>query len=142
MCGVPSDERLVNGMEREDESGKEANSVLLRKGDSCGFRFPVPTAIGGVRLVWDSNFEDAKRMRCNEGEEMLCELPSSLGKAYIVEAETNGAWQEIYRNDDNFRRLEIVRLLKRNVTAIRLTLLEERKCGEPSRLFAFEPLDP
>ena len=140
--GLPSDPRLVSGMEREDASGKEAHSILLRQGDSCGFTFKAPTPIGGLRLVWDSNFSDAKQMRCDEGEDRICELPASLGKKYLVEAKTDGRWQPIHRADDNFRRLDMVTIPTVNATALRLTLLEERKPGEPARLFAFEPLDP
>ena len=141
MAAIPSDTRLIDGVEREDSSGKEQHSILLRTGDSCGFTFNFPTAISGVRLVWDSNFKDDKRMRCVEGEDKLCEVPSSLAKSYLVEGNANGEWRVLARRDDNFRRLDIFSFPPIVVEALRLTLLEERKPGESARLFAFEPLD-
>ncbi len=140
--GIPSAPRLTDGMERENADGKEAHSVTLHQGESCGYAFPKPTSIGGVRLVWDSDFADPKQMRCDEGEDIVREVPASLGKAYLLEAEIDGHWQTLHRIDDNFRRLNLLRFPPAAVTQLRLTLLEERKTGSPARLFAFEPLDP
>ncbi len=142
MAAMPSDTRLIDGVEREIASGKEQHSILLRKGGSCGFTFNSPTVIGGVRMIWDSNFKDDKRMRCDEGEDRLRELPSSLAKSYLVEAKNNGEWRPLATRHDNFRRLDLPSFPPLKVEALRLTLLEERKPGEPARLFSFEPLDP
>jgi len=142
LAGTSSDLRLVDGVEREDDLGKDPHSVLLHKGDTCTFNFEKPTPVGGVRLVWDSNFADDKRMRCLEGEEIVRELPASLGKGYSVEAMVDGSWRTLVIRNDNFRRLDLFTFTPLAVTSLRLTLTEERKAGEPARLFAFEPLDP
>ena len=92
--------------------------------------------------MWDSNFDDDKRMRCLEGEEIVRELPASLGKCYSVEAMVDGSWRTLAMRNDNFRRLDLFTFTPLAVTSLRLSLLEERKAGEPARLFAFEPLDP
>ena len=80
-------------------------------------------------------------MRCIEGEEVGCELLSSLGMNYLVEAMVEGTWKILATRNDNFRRLDLFIFVPLTVTSLRRTLLDERKSGEPERLFAFNPLD-
>ncbi len=142
MAGRPSDPRLIDGVERDDATGKDAHSILLRKGESCGFDFPAPVVIGGCRLVWDSNFDDGKMMRCTECEDMDGVLPGCLALGFQIEARVAGQWRTVWQDDDNFRRLVTVAFPALSVEALRLTLTAERQPGVPARLFAFEPLDP
>ena len=142
QLGRPSDPRLVNGAERDDAGAPEDNALLLRAGASCSYVFPSATPVGGVRLVWDSNFQDAKRMRLDEGEDETHGVPECLGQAYRVEAKVAGKWKIIHQADDNFRRLDLARFPTVLAEELRLTLVQERVPGKPARLFAFEPLDP
>ena len=139
--GTPSDPRLADGFDRETKSTTNHHSILLHQGESCQYTFKTPTTVTAIRLVWDSNFEDSKKMRFHEGCDESRQLPSTLAKAFIVETQTGGEWQMCFQVDDNFRRLNLIHFPPRQAQAIRLTLKRERIPGEPARLFSFEPID-
>ena len=140
LNGTPSDARLTDGMDRETKNAPDMHSILLRQGESCSYTFKSATAVGGVRLVWDSNFADDKRMRCDEGED-IHHLASSLAKAFKIEALTDGAWKTVFETNDNYKRLNLIHFTAVQADEIRVTLTVERRPGEAARLFAFEPVD-
>ncbi|MGN0867582.1 MAG: FAD-dependent oxidoreductase [Oligosphaeraceae bacterium] len=131
---------LADGTERPDAQGVTPHSLLLRQGEHTSLHFSRPTTIHGIRLVWDSHFQDPKRMRFDEGEELRGILPDSLGKAFTVEAKVNHHWQPLLQIQDNFQRLILLPLPPLDITELRLTLQEERTPGKPARLFALEAL--
>lgn len=140
LNGTPSDARLVDGMDRETMDAPNEHSILLRQGESCSYSFKSATTVGAVRLVWDSNFEDDKRMRCDEGED-IHHLASSLAKAFKVEVLSNGIWTTVFETSDNYKRLNLIHFDAIEADEIRVTLTAERRPSEAARLFAFEPVD-
>lgn len=143
QSGVPSDRRLADGIEREMPAGTEGadcdHAVELLAGDTCEWRFPKATALSGARIVWDSDFADAKQMRCDEGEDSPRCLPDCLGMDFRLDAKTAQGWQKVAECKGNFARLNLVGFEPVAATALRLTLLAERTTGVPARLYAFEP---
>ncbi len=81
-------------------------------GTPIEFRWNAPVHIGGVRLVFDSNLTDHKRMPCRYGlRERGRRVPDSLVRAYCVEVQepasggAPGPWRIVFREGDNHQRL-------------------------------------
>jgi hypothetical protein len=129
---------LLDGLDRdrpgEDHAWRGAASAGIE------FRWPGPVAIGGVRLVFDSNLNHDKRMPCSypqKGDRTL--VPGSLVRAFRVEAQDGaGAWRVAWRTDANHQRLVRLPL---EVRAKALRVVPEASWGDDQmRLFACEPL--
>ena len=137
----PSCPALADGVERPDAQGTAPHTLALHQGETCSLAFPTATPIRGVRLVWDSNFQDPKRMRFDEGEEVRGRLPDSLAQGFQVEAQIDRQWTTLFTETNNFQRLILHTLPRATpVTGLRLTLAKERTPGQPARLFAFEAI--
>jgi hypothetical protein len=96
--------------------------------------------IAGVRLVFDSNLSNEKRMPCAYPQKgNVSRLPSSLVRQYRLEVlEANGQWRVAYREKENIQRLVHAPL---DVTTSALRLVPETTWGDATaRVFAFEPL--
>ena len=93
-----------------------------------------------MRLVFDSNLANEKRMPCSypqEGE--WTRVPASLVKSFRLEAMVeSGGWETVMREDENYQRLVEVPL---HLQARGLRLVVEQTWGAGKvRVFAFEPL--
>ena len=140
-AGLPSDPRLCDGVERDSADPMEAHSILLKNGESVSFIFHESTAVSGFRAIWDSNFSDPKRMRCDEGEEVVRDVPDTIPAAFKVEVRNGGTWEQVTCCVDNYLRLNLMQFPTRQADEIRLTVTDLRNGDVPARLFAFEPLD-
>jgi hypothetical protein len=131
-------ELLRDGVERRLEDGDHAWSAA--PGQSACFIWPAPAKLEGVRLVFDSNLQNDKRMPCSYPQKGdACRMPASLVRAFRLEAQDGaGGWRVVHRENENCRRLVWVDL---PVVTTALQLVIESSWGdEVVRVFAFEPL--
>ncbi len=114
--------------------GEQSNAWTGQPGSAIALEWDSPTAIGGARLVFDSDLLDLKRMP-HEYPARLA-VPASLVRAFRLEARQGGQWRTVYRNDDNHQRLVRLPL---NLQADALRLIPEATWGADAvRVFAFE----
>jgi hypothetical protein len=102
----------------------------------------APAYVKCLRLIFDSDLNDAKCMPCRyplKGVQM--KMPTSLIKAYRIEIKetADGSWQPIYEKKDN-RHRRVVLPVGRSIAAIRWTGLATWGDSE-LKLFAIEALD-
>ena len=94
---------LTNGYDRGGE-----NAWTCRAGDAAEITFARPVHLSQIRLVFDSDLDDPKRMPHiwplgghRRG------LPACLAKSYTLSGRTGGAWVELAHARDNHRRLAV-----------------------------------
>ena len=94
---------LTNGYDRGVE-----NAWVCRAGDSVEIPFTRPVQLSQIRIVFDSDLDDPKRMPhiWPLGEHRRG-LPGCLVKSYTLSALTGGAWVELASVGDNHRRLAV-----------------------------------
>lgn len=128
--------KLLNGHERVIDS--EDHAWHGPAGSTVTLNWEQPTHLDCLRLVFDSNLNDRKRMPVlyPHGREPFT-MPKQLVKAYTVEAQAaDGAWETIADVEENCRRL-VTLPVKREVRALRFT--GKAAWGDsPIRVFAFE----
>ncbi len=129
---------LRNGDERP--IGDDPNGAVLNRGEAAEYRWSSPVHVGGVRLVFDSNLNHAKKMPCSiprRGND--CPVPPQMTRGFRIEADRgDGRWETVHREAANHQRL--VRLPLR-VQAAGLRFVPEETWGaDACRLFTFEAL--
>lgn len=131
-------QRLLDGVDRDLPD--DPHGWLCEPGASATLTWDTTVNIRHVRLVFDSNLRDSKRMPCSyplKGDR--CTVPTHLVKQFRLEAHRDGAWETVYREAQNHQRLVELDL---NVRATSLRLLPESTWGADScRVFAFEADD-
>lgn len=129
---------LRDGLERDRDAENHAWTGEI--GAQIEYLWPQNVAIGGARLVFDSNLANEKRMPCSYPQKGdWTRVPASLVKSFRLESLDEGGWREVYREDENFQRLVAVEL---QIEARGLRLIVEATWGAPqARVFAFEPLE-
>ncbi len=134
--GHPNADLLFNGFDR-DLGGKE-QGVWLNDGQVITMKFPKPTFIEQLRMVFDSDFKHVKRMPCSfpkKGNGV--EMPAVLIKKAIVEIlDEHGKWHLTDSIEDNHLRL-IKSTVQKRIKALRLHALESWG-GKGSRLFSLD----
>jgi len=139
ICSPEGDTALLlDGMERDRKDESHAWSGPL--GAEVVYRWKQPVEIGAVRLVFDSNLNNEKRMPVvypQRGD--VNRVPGSLLRAFRIEAQDEtGVWRTVRRVEENYQRLVVVPL---GVRAVALRLIPEATWGgKEARIFAFEPL--
>ncbi|HEX8551084.1 MAG TPA: FAD-dependent oxidoreductase [Abditibacteriaceae bacterium] len=129
---------LRDGHDRDRED--ESHGVSVALDSSIEFRWDTPQQIGGVRLVFDSNLNHEKRMPCAYPQRNECRVPSSLVRAFRLEAlDESGRWNVVHNECENYQRLVLVPL---ETCAMGLRLVPEKTWGaETARVFGFEPVE-
>jgi hypothetical protein len=130
---------LTNGIDRD--LGKESHAWVGPVGSAVEFQWDRPVPLAGVRMTFDSDLGNVKRMPCTYPQKGARSLvPSSLVKAFRIEAQDDaGRWTTVGREESNYQRLVRVPL---NVRAKAVRLVPEATWGaEAARVFAFEPLE-
>ncbi|MEM7809514.1 MAG: FAD-dependent oxidoreductase [Planctomycetota bacterium] len=131
--------RLVDGHDRD--SADASHAWVASPGDQVTFTWDQPQKLGGVRLVFDSNLNNDKRMPCaypQKGDR--CLVPGELVRGFTLETRDDaGDWQRAAVVSDNHQRLVRVPLdSDPPVTALRLTI--DATWGRATaRVFAVEP---
>ncbi|MCE9615377.1 MAG: FAD-dependent oxidoreductase [Lentisphaerae bacterium] len=130
-------ERLIDGVDRDRPDASHA--WVGRPGDAVTWTFDAATRPGSIRLVFDSDLGDTKRMpasypvAADQGQ-----TPRTLVRAFRIEAVTaTGAWETVYRETENYQRLREVPLAC-ETRAVRF-IAESTWGSEAVRLFGFEP---
>lgn len=128
---------LADGIDRDLEHAPHAWTGA--PGQVLEYHWNETVHIDGVRLLFDSNLANAKRMPCSypqRGDRNL--VPSSLVRRFRLETQDDaGRWHVVYRDDNNYQRLVRVPLQAR---ARALRLVPEATWGDAAaRIFAFEP---
>ena len=126
---------LLDGHDRD--IGDEPHGWRGSTGSELTFRWPAPVALGGVRLVFDSDLTDTKRMPCSypppDGPRAM---PATLTRAYRVDAWRGGGWETLHREHENALRLAYVPL---GVETTQLRFVPEATWGAGDvSVFGFE----
>ena len=127
---------LLNGHERPIDG--EDNAWEAAPGTPLTLSFKSPQKVECLRMVFDSDLNDSKRMPVlYPHQERHCTMPKQLVRAYKIEAQSvSGQWESLYAEADNRRRL-VVLPVGREVQALRFTG-EAAWRESPIRLFSFE----
>jgi len=80
-----------------------------------------PVKLSQIRLVFDSDLNDNKRMPHIWPVDAPRRLPGCLVKSYTLSGRNNGAWVELAHVEDNHRRLS-VHPVDCEADAVRLTV--------------------
>ncbi|MDP6357643.1 MAG: FAD-dependent oxidoreductase [Planctomycetota bacterium] len=130
-------ERIADGTDRDRPD--ESHAWEAAPGDEICWEWEQPVQAGGVRLVFDSDLSNNKRMPCAYPVSSRPKIPKLLVKSFRIESRSaTGQWGAVYREDENCQRvLEIP--LEVETTALRF--IPESTWGESDvRVFGFEPL--
>jgi hypothetical protein len=131
-------EALRDGHDRAQ--GEVAHAWEGALGEALTFAWTQPEAIGGLRLVFDSDLSKVKRMPCSYPRRAdLATLPPQLIRRFRVEAQdSNGTWQVVAHETDNHQRLVRLPL---GVTAQALRIVPEATWGaDAARIFSVDIL--
>jgi len=101
-------EVLLDGHEREAD--EEVHAWSGPAGASVELRWDAPKEVECLRLVFDSDLSDDKRMPCRYGlDDEPMRVPESMVRAFTVEVQTaDGQWIELRRVEGNVRRLWVL----------------------------------
>ncbi len=137
-CSTGDAEPLRNGWDRP--IGEAENAWPCSGGEWVEYRFETPQAIGGVRLVADSDLNrKAKNLPASYplGAEPRT-MPGCLVRDLRIEGETSdGQWVEMARVSENRRRLICIES-PGTFLAVRVAI--ESTWSGPGRLFGFDLL--
>lgn len=109
-------------------------------GEALTFSWSQPEAIGGLRLIFDSDLSRVKRMPCSYPRRAHpATLPPQLIRQFRVEAQDSaGTWQVVAQETDNHRRLVRLPL---GLTAKALRIVPEATWGaDVARIFSIDVL--
>ena len=111
---------LLDGHEREAD--KSTHTWVAPVGTSIEMAWDAPEQIECLRLIFDSDLSNDKRLPCRYGlEDKPMQVPATMVRAFTVEAKTaDGEWCELHRIADNVRRLRVLPI-GQVVSAIRWT---------------------
>ena len=160
-CWLPGIDRPVNPLMeaaavKDDGAGdlaalrspaeREPDKIVAHwegpKGGFIELCWEAPVRVECLRLILDSDLNDAKKMPCRYPiDGVNLKMPSSLVKAYKVEIRetARGPWRTVHERSEN-RHRRVVLPLGRSIAAVRWTGLDT--WGDPLlKVFAFEALD-
>ncbi len=132
---------LQNGVDRPIGEADNAWSGNRNDGPTLSWKSPVNVA--AVRLTFDSNLNNDKRMPCSYPQNhKRHSVPATLVRQFRVETrDAGGNWSVAYRTSetaDNFQRLAVVPI-NRETDGVRV-VCEDTWGDDTARLFAFEAL--
>jgi hypothetical protein len=115
-------ENLTDGHDRK--IGERSHLFQGSLGSPVTIAWDSPVTVHGLRLVLDSNLAHSKVMPCkfpNKGNKGI--VPATMLRSYRIEAQrTDGSWQVIAEEQDNYQRLVRVNA-SAQTAAIRFTPL-------------------
>jgi hypothetical protein len=130
-------ERVVDGIDRDRPD--EIHAWEAAPGDELCWEWEQPVQAGGIRLLFDSDLSNNKRMPCAYPVSSRSKTPKRLVKAFRIESRNpSGQWETVYREDENYQRVLEIPL---QVETSALRFIPESTWGESDvRVFGFEPL--
>ncbi|HVK07048.1 MAG TPA: FAD-dependent oxidoreductase [Armatimonadaceae bacterium] len=134
---------LRDGLDRDREN--ETHAWVGGVGKShVAYRWDRPVNVAGVRLVFDSDLNNDKRMaHVYPQNANRRAVPGSLVRRFRLEARgAGGSWETVYRAGGNRQRLVRVALPGLSTDGLRLVPEETWAGGDEARVFAFEPQAP
>jgi len=108
-------------------------------GDWVEYRWSQPTPISSVTVAFDSDLNTEICLTHHVKREHT--LPDTLVKGFRLDAEIDGAWREVFRDDDNYLRFREISLEGLAATALRL-VPESTRGAESVRIFTFAVNEP
>ncbi len=130
---------LLDGFDRDRDDAPHAWTGKI--GSQITFTWQSPVQVAGLRIVFDSNLANDKRMPCSYPQKgARCLVPATLVKKYRIEIRDGRNWKTVHREEENYQRLARVPL---GVTTQALRLIPEETWGDDGtvRLFSVEALD-
>lgn len=137
--GTGDVEKLRDGHDRSD--GTDTHAWDAHPGDAVTFAWKGSTHIGGLRLVFDSDLNNDKRMPCSIPlKANRCGVPASMVRTFRVDVQNaEGIWRTVYRQECNYQRLVRVPL---DVDASGVRIVPEETWGNPTaRVFSIDVLE-
>ncbi len=130
--------RVLDGHDRD--RGEQSHAWTGPLGSRLELAWPQPQHVGGVRMTFDSDLRNDKRMPCSYPHRAdRCLMPRTLIRAFRIELrDADGRWETVYREQDNTQRLLRV-ALDRPATGVRL-VPEATWGASEARIFAFEAM--
>lgn len=135
-------ENLRNGIDRP--INENDNGCFLKRGEAVAYCFDKPTFVSRVRLIFDSDLnretlpdEYYRPMMANRPENYpQSYVPTTMTKAYRIEAVCGPESKVIYETDNNYQRLNAISV---NVMADKIKFIPLKTWGsEKHHIFAFE----
>lgn len=129
---------LLSGMERNIKSTK--HSWEAPPGSNICLTWNTPRHVECLRMVFDSNLNDAKRLPCRYPIDWkIPRLPPCLVRAYRIEGQTaSGQWETLYQENANRHRLVVIPI-QRELKALRW--VGESTWGDPLlKVFSIEAM--
>jgi hypothetical protein len=116
-----SPDNLLNGIER-GLSGED-NGWWGDENDTITLTWKKPIKAKRIRIVFDTDFSGFKRMRCNYPKDYPpVTMPSMLAKDFEIEVCAGDTWQVVHQIKNNRRRLGMLNLPVKEISACRLRL--------------------
>jgi hypothetical protein len=118
--------------------GEQDNGWLASPNEYAAYTFASPVHLSSVRLTFDSDQADTKRMPCWYPKEgTTVEMPAMLPRSFAIDVQSSdGLWQRAHLVENNYQRL--VRLpLNLEAKALRFVSLDSWG-GEQAHIMAFE----
>lgn len=139
LCG-DAGHKLLDGMERDRPDSSHAWEGPL--GEAVEYHWAAPVVVAGVRLVFDSDLNNDKRMaHIYPQSANRCALPDTLVRGFRLETlDAEGTWQLAFHETDNDQRLVLVPLAQ-EVMGLRFVPETLWGDGALARVFTFEPLE-
>lgn len=132
-------DRLIDGADRDRED--EQHHVAVPVGEGITYEWDAPRWVAGVRLTFDSNLDNDKRMPCAypvKGDRQA--MPDTLVRRFRIEVRVAATdWRLAHRVEDNVDRL--VRLpIDGEINAVRLVVDATWGGDDEAAVLAFEPV--
>ena len=131
-------DRVLDGHDRD--RGEEVHAWTGPLGGRLELAWPQVQHVGGVRMTFDSDLRNDKRMPCSYPHRAdRCLMPRTLIRAFRIELrDADGRWETVYHEQDNTQRLLRI-ALDRPATGVRL-VPEATWGASDARIFAFEAM--
>lgn len=121
--------------------GEASNAWIAPIGTPLDVELAGDRRIAGVRMVFDSNLANDKRMPYTYPQNYSRQsMPATLARSFRVEVRNAGRWEVAARAEDNVHRLTYLPI-HRNGDAIRLVIESAWGAATEGRAFAFEAMD-
>jgi hypothetical protein len=147
---IPHGEALQDGRDRPHSSfGTSTCGCTVSNGKTLSYQLESPTAVDAVHITFNSDLnrdslpgghvERTRSMRANVTlDSPIMHMPLPLCRAFRLEIDTADGARIEHTVTDNTRRAHHVTVERKDVTAIRLTILENWGGSTETDLYSFD----